>query len=79
MTASARPSQKTRFNFSCKINQVPIATHNGAVLPSRVAFAAVVKARDEFQSEKSPAVNIPAKMGKIKTLFGIGIRVVDVG
>ncbi len=72
--ASRRPSQNTFVIFSRKISHTPNATHNGAVLPSNVALAAVVNASEEFQKVKSPAVNIPARIGKIKPNAGWKLR-----
>src|SRR6185295_11931043 len=63
-----RPRQKAVESLCFKINQVPRATHKGAVLPNRVAFAAVVYEREAVQSPRSQAVNTPASNGKIMEL-----------
>src|SRR5687767_15936244 len=62
---SVIPSPRQKAVLSCwrRINQVPRATQSGAVLPSRVAFAAVVKDNDDVHNARSHAVNTPAKSG----------------
>ena len=59
----ASPRQKVIDNFCLRINHVPNATQSGAVLPSKVAFAAVVYVRDVVHSARSKAVKAPAKSG----------------
>src|SRR3989304_1458775 len=61
--ARNNPSQNLGIKCSLKINQAPSATQRGAVFPSKVAFAAVVKASEEFQMAKSSDVNRPASAG----------------
>src|SRR5258706_11995411 len=58
------PSQKIPRSFSRRRKTAANATHNGAVFPSKVAFAAVVYFNDEFHNAKSQAVKRPAANGK---------------
>ena len=64
-SAKPSPRQKLLDNLRLKISHVPSATHNGEVLPSKVAFDAVVKEREAVHKPRSQAVNIPAISGKI--------------
>src|SRR5687768_8833278 len=75
-SARMSPSQKVPRSLSLKIRSAATATHNGDVLPSRVAFAAVVNLSDEFQSAKSQAVNKPATMGNHNRRVSIGSDVI---
>src|ERR1041385_2919847 len=61
----ASPRQKAALSFCFRISQVPSATHNGAVLPSKVAFEAVVYEREAVHNPRSQAVKTPASKGKI--------------
>ena len=71
-SAMISPNQKTPRSFSRKMKSANKATHKGAVLPSKVALAAVVYFNDEFQNAKSKAVKIPASKGKNRYFLSIG-------
>ena len=58
------PRQNVLDSLCFKRSQVPNATQSGAVLPSSVAFAAVVYESDEVHRARSQAVKTPAKIGK---------------
>ena len=57
------PRQKVADNSCLRMSHAPRATQSGAVLPNRVAFAAVVNESDDVHRARSQAVNTPAKSG----------------
>src|SRR6266487_5035091 len=57
------PRQKADVSFCFRISQVPSATQRGAVLPSKVALAAVVYESEAVHNPRSQAVNMPASSG----------------
>src|SRR3972149_8564952 len=71
---SANPDQNLAARRPCQNNQAAKATHNGAVLPNRVALAAEVKFTEVFHRAWSMAVMIPPRMGKSSAARGSGPR-----